>query len=234
MKTERCLNLKPWQVRALLSGATQIRVPCKLATELAHNHKGVRVRRASDVAFTLIRAAMYTPCVRESFVLECPYPPGTVIVGREKWTFINMSGEHGEICIAYNADGDNLPNRPCIKVPDSEIARFWEYRRDVWRHRTRSSAAMPPWAARIRRTVLSCRPELACQISEEDARACGIAEVPDKKGVWDGGGPAMGNTPQIAYMRAWNAMYGSRYPRQSAWCWRIEVGNVGTTTEERS
>ncbi|MGE0845512.1 MAG: hypothetical protein AB7L41_04530 [Flavobacteriaceae bacterium] len=108
-----------------------------------------------------------------------PYAVGAKLWVREAWTYINHDSERGlEICIGYNADGDSLPNRPSIFVPDS-----WGDRADYWAFRPRrhSSIHMPRWASRLTLIVSDVRVQRLQEISEEDAIAEGVE--PSGKGA---------------------------------------------------
>lgn len=103
------------------------------------------------------------------------YETGMRLWVRETWTYINDQSEHGlEVCIGYNADGDDLPNRPILAVGPE-----WRDRVDRWPwiRRKRPAIHMPRWASRLTLTVTDVRVQRLQEISERDAEAEGVYPI---------------------------------------------------------
>lgn len=136
--------------------------------------------------------------------------PGDRLWVREAWTYINHGSERGlEICIGYNADGDSLPNRPSIIVPDS-----WGDRADCWvfRPRRHSSIHMPRWASRLTLIVTDVRVQRLQEISIDDARAEGLVPA-DAGGVpcWRGyAGAPVTPSASVAFHDLWDSINAKR------------------------
>lgn len=92
--------------------------------------------------------------------------------------------------------------------------------------RWRPSIHMPRWASRITLEVTGVRVERVQDISEEDAVAEGVCEVDGKRGVFDGGGPAMGPTAKHAFMRLWDSIYGPGAWERNDWVWAATFRRV--------
>ncbi|MEN6604840.1 MAG: hypothetical protein ABFD86_20695, partial [Bryobacteraceae bacterium] len=187
----RCLNLRAWQVRALQAGATQIRVPMR---EPVLDHE--------RVIWDEHRSVWVVGGLRDSENawrdLRCPYPPGTVIVGRETWQQVHpcvvdegrcsIPGQAGipgpppvQYRVIYRADGEYRPVHFTQAFPYRESCPLnctLEHNHPEERYTSwNASVHMPLWAARIRRTVTTARPQRVCEISEADARACGTGNA---------------------------------------------------------
>lgn len=229
---ERPILFSGAMVRAILEGRkTQTRLLAKLVNSITDRHERICIRTFADGIWQLSRRAMHTPTLRERFLIECPYgKPGDRLWVRETWTFVNMSSADGEVCVAYNADGPDLPNRPSIKVPESEITHLWEVR-DIWSHRKRPSIFMPRWASRIILEITGVRVERLQDISEADARAEGC-ELTDE---------LTGCAEDLPYYRdvyrvLWDVINGKKAPWSSnPWVWVIEFrrADPADSTEPR-
>lgn len=148
--------------------------------------------------------------------IRCPYG----VPGDRLWVRENLRRTESGIWI-YGAD-----KKPVLVSKNNETAMT------AWAHHKQQnycpSMFMPRWASRITLEVTEVRVQRIQEISEEDAKAEGIAEVEGKRGVWDGGGPAMGPNPQVAFMRLWNSINESRGYGWDAnpWVWVIGFRRV--------
>ena len=91
----------------------------------------------------------------------------------------------------------------------------------VWK----PSIFMPRWASRILLEVTSRRHERLQDITEEDAIAEGIIECDNH--TFDGGGPSMGLSARMAFMRGWDSINGKRGPWSSnPMIWKISFNVI--------
>src|SRR6185437_4560549 len=106
--------------------------------------------------------------------LDAPWQRGDILWVREAWTFINMQrrDDETEFCIGYPADGDDLPNRPFISVPDAD-EKWHDKGMSWWDRRKRSSRFMLRWSSRITLRVTDVRVERLQEISLADVLAEG-------------------------------------------------------------
>ncbi|WP_091910256.1 ASCH domain-containing protein [Chitinasiproducens palmae] len=105
--------------------------------------------------------------------------------------------------------------------------------------RWRPSIHMPRWASRILLEVAEVRVERLQTITEDDARAEGIAEVPGQSGEpgawWTGdvkeGSALHGHTPVAAFGRLWNSLNAARDHGWDAnpWVWVVSFKPVSST-----
>lgn len=215
----RCLNLRTWQVRALQAGATQIRVPMRKQPHESTTSY-IDAPENGDVWVPVCA------CCGANFDLSirCPFPPGTLLVGRETWWRYKSSelemaawGTGGIRTLLLSGGTHDEPS----KVINGKTWHPADYS-SIWMKR--SAATMPLWAARIRRTVTAARPQRVCEISEVDARACGVKPWYEADLRPDGElreGPSQ--KYRAGFHEQWYGDYGSRYPWESAWCWVVEV-----------
>lgn len=113
-----------------------------------------------------------------------PYKVGDRLYVKEAWVFINLSSERSEVCLGYQLDGKDLPNRPIIQVNPEDINKLLERKRDIWTHRNQSPLFMPKWAARTWLEVTEVRAERLQAISEKDAVAEGVFGPPMSQAGW--------------------------------------------------
>lgn len=170
----------------------------------------------------------------------CPYgATGDLLWVRESWRYINhQNGPRGfEVCIGYEADGDDLPNRPSLPTGPG-----WEDKVDSWPYRTRRwpSIHMPRWASRLTLEITDIRVERLQTISDADARAEGIvvAEHDDGRLIF----PVPGTedyeeTARAAYLALWNKINGAAADFANPWVWaltfRVHRANVAAVLAER-
>lgn len=151
---------------------TQTRRVLKLPLNYSMNQVGeIKKMDTADACWFAILSPEY-PNVGASF--DCPYGIlGDRLWVRETWTFINIDSERKEVCIDYNADGESLPNRPSIVVPQERFDAFYEKSDRYWKNRKRPSIFMPRLASRITLEITDIRAQRVQEISEEDAKAEG-------------------------------------------------------------
>lgn len=216
---ERPIPFKAPMVRAILDGTkTQTRRAVKLRDLLqirrgdATHYRGVRpddtMRRAvSDVG-------------ADGVVKLCPYgQPGDRLWVREAWRTV--------------AGADDIPPRDLMNVES-----FTRYEADAAKPagmgKLRPGMFMPRWASRILLEVVSVRVERLQDISEADARAEGVCELPGQAaepGCWwtadVGAGAAMhGRTPSGAYRLLWESINGPDSWDANPWVWVVEFKRV--------
>jgi hypothetical protein len=169
-------------------------------------------------------------CISDRGLLDLHHKPrpDDLLWVRETWTYINhqTSSRGLEVCIAYNADGERLPNRPSIVVGDE-----WRDKVDAWPFRPRKhpSIHMPRWASRITLKVTGVKVERLRDISESDAVAEGIEW---KDGCWAtynndgtmrcGGSPS----PIEAYRCLWTNINGTGSWESNPWVAAISFERV--------
>lgn len=95
--------------------------------------------------------------------------------------------------------------------------------------RWRSPRYMPRWASRITIDVISVRVERLHAITEEDARAEGVRELPlqeGQAGAWwtaDPSASLAAPDPVLAFCKLWDSLNAKRAPWASdPWVWRVE------------
>lgn len=79
--TSRCLTLRPWQIPALQAGATQIRVPMRKQPPERGPNGGAFVEVVPTLLVSFGFDFRYE--LDNPVFIACPYPLGTVLVGRE-------------------------------------------------------------------------------------------------------------------------------------------------------
>ncbi len=136
-------------------------------------------------------------------------------------------GEDAKVCCPYGNPGDCQWVQEAWRVssahddlPPSQLPKSLtvEYLADgpgMLDGKTRHSIHMPRWASRITLEVTGVRVQRLQDISEADARAEGIAELPrqaGQPGAWwsaDPTQPALhGRTPVDAFRLLWESIYG--------------------------
>lgn len=206
-KTKPLLLSDP-EVRALLAGATQIRIPLKQQPQFQQDELGgVWVWNPNDGKG---RGGVVTWSQggidrrMDLIITFSPFSPGDVIAVREAWQKHEnqTSFDQVESWICYRADG--------IPALDNGTVKPW-----------RSAQHMPISMARIQRTVVAVRCERVWAITEADALACGARSVDLATGreCLD---PQWGSR-RAHYNDMWHERYGKKYPWESSWCWVIDL-----------
>lgn len=196
------LSLSDPEVRALLAGATQIRIPLKKTDKHREADAALSYARRNGLPFhgSLIPA------------VKTPFAPGDVIAVREAWQKHEnqTSFDQVESWICYRADG--------IPALDNGTVKPW-----------RSAQHMPISMARIQRTVVAVRCERLWCMAKSDALACGVQVLPlqsaDDPSAWYQSEPGVNQERSASgsFRRVWDARYGKRYPWESSWCWVIDL-----------
>jgi hypothetical protein len=156
----------------------------------------------------------------------CPYGvPGDLLWVKESWRYINhQNGPKGfEVCVGYEADGENLPNRPSLLTGPG-----WEDKVDRWPFRSRRwpSIHMPRWASRLTLEITDVRVERLQAISRADAIAEGLQRLP-ASGRWvvEKGQQYAGladHDPRLVYSWLWEAINGPGSWAANPWVWVVE------------
>jgi len=129
-----------------------------------------------------------------------PFHRGNTLLGKERWDY-QFNCEYGIMEYLY---GDE-----CISP--------------------KSPVTMPRDAVRIRMTVVSVGAVRIAKIWAPDAEAAGIPrEFPYSTIPYIGDDSNRENDRCVvsAFRHAWDDRYGSRYPWDTAWAWRVEVSNA--------
>lgn len=152
--------------------------------------------------------------------IRCPYgQPGDRLWVRE--TFRG--------CRAYEVQGyppKDWGNKPIWFEADGTPPG----RPEQWALRSRPSIHMPRWASRITLEVTAVRVERLQDISEADAIAEGVAELPGQaaeRGCWwtadvAAGAALHGRTPCTAYRLLWEQINGPGSWDANPWVWVVE------------
>lgn len=137
--------------------------------------------------------------------------PGDLIWVKEAWGVVD--GDTYDDIIVFRADGPAAPDR--------------------WR----SPIYMPRWASRLTLELTDVRMERVADISEEDARAEGIHELPlqaGKPGAWwtadASAGPDLhGRTPVAAFAELWDSIHDTKTVyswADSPWVWVLSFRTI--------
>lgn len=174
-----------------------------------------------------------------SDVIRCPYgQPGDRLWVRESWQFYDWT-EDGQPCARFAAD--NATTWP-LRIPEEQADRLNE----IWAglsapenysidnhardRRWRPSIHMPRWASRITLEITGVRVERLQDISEADARAEGVAELPGQaaeRGCWwtadpRAGASLHGRTPSGGFRLLWEQINGPTSWDANPWVWVVE------------
>jgi hypothetical protein len=175
----------------------------------------------------LERRKRQTRRVVKGFEIKGPNPPDTYDFYKgEEWVGavgLDGRGNATQLC-PYGKPGDRLWVRETCWTKEGfdyalYVADGHEY---VAEWKKRPSIFMPRWASRITLEVTGVRVERLAELSDKDAIADGGLVQHHNNGTWDGGGPAMGTSPRIAFMRLWDSINGFGSFEQSPWVWVIE------------
>jgi hypothetical protein len=198
---ERPLNLKAWEVRAILDGRkTQIRRVVKNQGQAWKFWRMFPTERGDRFAFR---------CNLTTHDIRCPYgQPGDRLWVRE--TFFHEPEE-------YDYVSGRVRVRP-VKL----------YRADGhgdWIGKWTPSIHMPRWASRITLEMESVRVKRLHEISEEDAKAEGIFEVRDE---WAGkcGDFDETLTDRQLYSILWESINGPGSWGANPWVWVVTFRRV--------
>lgn len=208
-------------IRALLSGRkTQTRRAVKpqpfvdgyYAGEVSFDSWEQRVSTGEDPIARFSAEAVCGGAYLNELV-SCPYGPrGTLLWVRETWTTDNAK-------LRFRADYSEIGH-------DKLVNGRW-----------RSPIHMPKWASRLTLELTDVRMERVADISEEDARAEGIHELPlqaGKPGAWwtadASAGPDLhGRTPVAAFAELWDSIHGIKTVyswADSPWVWVLSFRTI--------
>ena len=140
----------------------------------------------------------------------CQYQPGDLLWVRESFRFGHAPNDESGQGVALYAD------YRCKYHPDLHPSRYTWCRQWV----KKPSIFMPKWASRITLRVTSIRAERLQDITEEDAKAEGVAAWHDTKD---------GTVYRPEFALLWDKINGKRYPwAANSWVWaiRFEVAEV--------
>ena len=143
--------------------------------------------------------------------IRCPYgQPGDRLWVRETWDWRDWSwNKDCRVRIAYAADGEQADKTS----PVGWRPTIYNYER--WR----PSIHMPRWASRITLEVLGVRVERLQDISEEDARAEGVAL---EDGQWTDEDGTLRSDYRTAFRRLWISINGQDSWDANPWVWVVE------------
>lgn len=198
--TTRVITLRPWEVRALLVGATQVRRPIPLLLPGDRNyihaasHEEWVERRSKQSPFG---SPGTTLLCKEAYAIEqqveCNGPPYGD--GRPVWR-----NDIGEWRQAHYRATDPTPALQC---------EHEDCQGDPCTHPWRPARTLPRDLIRLKPVVVSVRAERANAITHTDIAALGFSLVANYR---------------AAHREQWDADYGKRYPWDSMpWQWVCEV-----------
>ena len=165
--------------------------------------------------------------LNQSIFRYAPYKVGDRLWVREAFYCDDLDYPNGMLeemlrCLYYRADGDC-----CSQIPECQCAYFGGVR---WK----SPLFMPRWASRLTLEVTAVRVERLQDISEEDAKAEGVAFSAVVPTAWDDKciGRSLheqqGGSYLAGFYTAWEKLNGKRSPWQSnSWVWVVEFQRVG-------
>lgn len=157
----------------------------------------------------------------------CPYgKPGDRLWVRETWAENLGTAARLGFCLAngiiYRADyGDKCCGVAKLDLASGECTHHV----DRWR----PSIFMPRWASRISLEITDVRVERLQDISDADARAEGISELPLQEGhpgAWWAADPTQpklhGRSAVDAYAKLWESIHGPGSWDPNPWVWVVE------------
>lgn len=213
---EKAINAKPWDVLALLRGATQIRRVVKpqphedyvAPIKVGIGHPEITDRRGELAPGDPVFAAWW-----EDHHAPCPHPTGSRVWVRETWATLAEDDKWsvhelgpGAVKVWYRADG---PDDSCVGRP-------------------RASTTMPRWAARLVYDVRNVRVERVQEIGKDgrkavDVLACGIEQYQiDNLRKWF----HQDDSPALAYSHQWDRDNPAHPWERNPWAWVYEIERV--------
>ena len=161
-------------------------------------------------------------------------------------------GEDAKVCCPYGKPGDRLWVQEAWRVssahnylPPSQLPTGLtvEYLADspgMFGGKTRPSIHMPRWASRITLEVTGVRVQRLQDISEADAQAEGITELPlqaGQPGAWWSASPVHpalhGRTPIDAFRLLWESIYGQGSWHDNPMIWAITFKLIPTQLQSK-
>ncbi len=217
----RSIILKPWEVRALLNGATQIRRPIKPSKYWLHQLRwylphpgggwhGHDGNTPDDIP----------PGDGTGF--PCPYGAvGDTLIGKETWVYSGGNNyRYTPGFVSYRADGEFTVDKTL-----------------KWK----SPATMPRWASRLSLTITGVRVQRMAEITQQDAKACGADPWwkcgDGRRDIPNGIEYSIENVPEEkrdyihGYKYIWYDDYPA-YPWESAWSWVIDCERTQNANPE--
>lgn len=220
---ERPVIFNGEMVRAILDGRkTQTR---RVIANVGHDNCLPLQKR------TKTKDGIYTHVMDAPIYGICPFGKiGDRIWVRETWSDVNLDGAPA---VAYRADDEVYDLMEDKSLLDEDGAfnyqdsRVCKYQFAAWHSdlisgiegKWRPSIHMPRWASRITLEITAVRVERLNDISEEDARAEGLA--PSQHII----------TPpealyRVGFLKLWQSIYGAESWRANPWVWVIEFNPV--------
>ena len=223
---ERPINLKPWEVRAILRGEqTQLRRVVEVARVDPHPQiQAAKIMTLQNGRQGWLNSQVDHP---DHIFRLGPYGvPGDRLWARESWQFYDWT-EDGEPCIRFAADDATV--WPCSRTED-DAARLTEIWAGLSRdenysidnracdRRWRSSVQLFRWASRILLDVVNTRVERLQAITDADSIAEGCAG-----GHGSIKGYPYNATPREHFQSRWERTYGPGAWGDNPWVWCISV-----------
>jgi len=149
--------------------------------------------------------------------VACPYgQPGDRLWVRETWAAIDG------VAVRYVAD--NVSRVFPVSWPQSAAIHGLHARHG---NKRRPSIHMPRWASRILLEITDVRVERAQDISEDDARAEGIAYSERFEGYCTGEAEHFNShDPRQSYFSLWEAINGAGSVAANPWVWVVEFKRI--------
>ena len=184
------------------------------------------------------------PKVLKNGIWYRPYP----VLRPLQWSYLHGDKVAGFVDVSY-APGDRLyvreqcatwgrgPEREPVEFPVAYAADDTEWddiKHDARNSKTgdewkiRPSIHMPRWASRLTLTVTDVRVQRLQEISQDDAKAEGIAS--SRGGWWSGADGQAGDTPRAAFALLWNSLHGPGAWAENPWIvaltFTVQHGNI--------
>ena len=233
---ERPIIFSAPMVRAILEGK-------KTQTRRVVKRQGDMEFDCADPHFGPYWLPYATEADGEDAKVRCPYgEPGDRLWVRETWQVIrgHEETESWEMPHIRWFEVTDWPLTIPKSLPEGHCKRYaadgWteDEREDMEKpYPWRSPMFMPRWASRITLEITKVRVERLQSITDEDAQAEGIRELPlqeGQPGAWwaaDPTHPEMhGRSPVNAYARLWQSINGPDSWEANPWVWVISVARV--------